>query len=242
MRIVQYHKDFLTELPQDFAWLAKSKDCAIEAMKHQTKPIYGTQAHIERTDPKEKTDGHQVLRNFFTAVDSTSERCVFCEMTKDLKSFRKTEEGRSRWITQNKHFFAILDKYPKLAGHTLVISKRHSKDVTELDKNEARSLGRILTTTAKLLKNSLGAGKVYLMTMCEHWEPEEINAKWKKGQQMPRTTEHVHFHLLPRYENMRTKETAQENLFTRPQDYGCTSEMLDLVRKTIKREMRKQEK
>jgi diadenosine tetraphosphate (Ap4A) HIT family hydrolase len=71
------------------------------------------------------------------------------------------------------------------------------------------------------------------MTMCEHWEPDESDPKWKQGLGPPITTEHLHFHLFPRYEDMRTKEIAQENMFARPQDYGCTLEMLNIVRKKV---------
>jgi diadenosine tetraphosphate (Ap4A) HIT family hydrolase len=164
-----------------------------------------------------------------------SESCIFCKMTKDLKKFKNDDEGGMRWITENKHFFVILDLHPKVTGHTLIISKRHANDITELTANESRSLGFILLKTSRLLKQSLNAGKVYVMSMCEHWEPDEINSRWKNENTMPNTTEHFHFQLLPRYEEMRTKEIAQENMFTRPQDYGYTLEMLDLVRKKIQR-------
>ena len=136
------------------------------------------------------------------------EACIFCKIAKDLEKF-KEDEGRSRWIMENKYFFVILDKHPKVTGHTLIISKRHADDITKLNDDESRSLGHILVKTSKLLQESLNAGKIYIMTMCEHWEPEEIDPKWKNGKEMPNTTEHLHFHLLPRYENMRTKEIAQ---------------------------------
>lgn len=154
-------------------------------------------------------------------------------MVKDLDKYKNEDEGRSRWIGEYKHFFVILDLYPKITGHTLIISKRHANDITELTENESRSLGPVLVETAKSLKQSLNASKIYVMTMCEHWEPDEIDPKWKKGQKLPNTSEHFHFQLLPRYEKMRTKDIAQENMFTRPQDYGCTLGMLDLVRKKI---------
>jgi len=161
------------------------------------------------------------------------ERCVFCDMVDNLEKFKKEDKGRSRWIEESEFFFIILDLHPKITGHTLVISKRHANDITELTENESRSLGHVLVKTSKLLKKSLKAGKIYAMTMCEHWEPDEINPKWKSGQKKPSTTEHFHFHLLPRYKDMKTKETAQENMFTRPHDYGCTLDMLNLVRKRI---------
>jgi len=71
------------------------------------------------------------------------------------------------------------------------------------------------------------------MSMCEFWKTKEINPNWKEGEKLPMTTEHLHFHLLPRYEKMRTKEVAQEHMFTRPQDYGCTLEMLKTLKQKI---------
>jgi diadenosine tetraphosphate (Ap4A) HIT family hydrolase len=159
--------------------------------------------------------------------------CTFCGMAKDLKKFREEKEGKNQWIGENEHFFVILDLHPKVTGHTLIISKRDANDITELTEKESRSLGEILVKMTKTLKESLKAEKVYVMTMCEHWEPNEIKPEWENGQKLPSTTEHFHFQLLPRYQEMRTKEIAQENMFTRPQDYGCTLEMLDHVRKRI---------
>lgn len=154
-------------------------------------------------------------------------------MLKDLKKFKEEQEGKNRWIGENEHFFVILDLHPKITGHTLIISKRPVNDITELSIDESRSLGEILVSTTKLLKESLKADKIYVMTMCEHWKPNEINSNWKEGQELPSTTEHFHFQLLPRYPDMRTKDIAQENMFTRPQDYGWTSDMLNLVREKI---------
>ena len=71
----QNHKDYLADFPHDFALLAKSKTCKIEAMKHVSKPIYGVQAHIERAT-KENPDGWQVLQNFISNAVDTGEASV----------------------------------------------------------------------------------------------------------------------------------------------------------------------
>jgi len=72
VRLKQSHKDYLLEIPQGFEWLAKSEHCKIETMKHQTKSIYGIQAHIERAD-EINPDGLQVLRNFLNAIGKRAE-------------------------------------------------------------------------------------------------------------------------------------------------------------------------
>jgi diadenosine tetraphosphate (Ap4A) HIT family hydrolase len=170
-----------------------------------------------------------------------SESCVFCAIAKDLPKFKEKKGekgGKNRWIGETKHFFVMLDLHPKITGHTLIISKRPANDITELTDDESRDLGQVLVDTTKLLKQSLKADKVYVMSMCEHWESKEINPEWENGQRPPNKTEHFHIQLLPRYEEMRTKETAQENMFMRPQDYGCTIQMLELVRKQIAKNIR----
>jgi GMP synthase (glutamine-hydrolysing) len=51
-------------LPEDFVRLAASEICAIEAMRHRTRPLYGVQFHPERyTD--DHPDGRAILANFF---------------------------------------------------------------------------------------------------------------------------------------------------------------------------------
>jgi GMP synthase (glutamine-hydrolysing) len=72
--LCQNHRDYVKRIPNDFICLAESKTC-IEAMKHKDRPVYGVQAHIERTDDK-NPGGLQVLQNFiFNVVDNKSESC-----------------------------------------------------------------------------------------------------------------------------------------------------------------------
>lgn len=160
--------------------------------------------------------------------------CRFCRWMTDPSQIEK-DNVKGRLLSKRGHFMVILDSYPKITGHTLVISKKHYKDITAVPDSKARSLGYTLSKTSKLLKEGLGAEKVYLMSMCEQWEPKEIKPDWKEGDEPPLHTEHLHFHLLPRYKKMRTKETAQESVFTRPPDYRCTPKMLESVRREIKR-------
>ncbi|OWT33052.1 GMP synthase [Methanobrevibacter sp. 87.7] len=56
------HKDEVKKLPENFKILASSNICDIEAMKHNTKDIYGIQFHPEvHTTPK----GDIVFQNFY---------------------------------------------------------------------------------------------------------------------------------------------------------------------------------
>lgn len=84
----QYHKDCSSGLPEGFVCLAESESCKIEAMKHQTKPIYGIQAHVERYS-KENPDGLQILKNF---IENVVERWVI-ERIVETKSLSEIKQA-----------------------------------------------------------------------------------------------------------------------------------------------------
>lgn len=182
--------------------------------------------------------------------------CCFCRWAELLYKIERKEidekklEGENKkwyqyqYLGRSKNFFAVLDRHPRLTGDTMIISREfnpiHYTDIadphliklrpTEDDFNFIRRIIEKLKT----LTEDREHGKVYMMSMCEYWEPKDINPNWKEGEEEPNTTEHLHFHLLPRHEKMRTKEVAQEHMFTRPQDYGCTLEMLEKVNEKIR--------
>ena len=56
------HKDEVTKPPKNFEVLASSSICGVEAMKHETKPIYGIQFHPE-VHHTEK--GGMIFENFY---------------------------------------------------------------------------------------------------------------------------------------------------------------------------------
>lgn len=55
------HKDEVRILPPEFRLLATSPLCEIEAMKHETKPVYGIQFHPE---VHHTTKGYLIFENF----------------------------------------------------------------------------------------------------------------------------------------------------------------------------------
>ena len=61
------HNDEVKEVPKDFVVSAFSKDCAVEGIRHKTRPIYGVQFHpeVEHTEY-----GVKMFENFLEAVRS----------------------------------------------------------------------------------------------------------------------------------------------------------------------------
>ena len=62
LKVWASHKDEVITLPEDFEILANSDKCAIEAMKHKNKEIYGIQFHPEvQHTPR----GGEIFENFY---------------------------------------------------------------------------------------------------------------------------------------------------------------------------------
>lgn len=142
-----------------------------------------------------------------------SESCFFCRLTKD-KETRDKESYRIVEWEEDEDYFAILSEKPKINGHLLVVSKHPYNDITEMnaDSNDVVSILKAVVYWSKILKECLRPEKVYVMTMCDHWESEEM----PKGQK--ETTEHLHFHLLPRYKINRSERG--ESFFARREENG----------------------
>lgn len=172
------------------------------------------------------------------------ESCRFCEWLRDWENWRMCE-GEARYIMANDDFVAVLEKFPRIDGEILIISRKpynhndkkhyndkHYEDVSDIIKftpDEQVNLCKILGETISLMKQNLKAEKVYLYIFCEHWEEHEIAYEDKK------TTEHLHFHLLPRYRGMRHKELVAEKIFNIPTKKPSDS-MLQAVKDELLRE------
>lgn len=65
------HNDEVLRIPDGFVVLAHSKDCAVQAMKHKTRPLYGVQFHPE----VEHTEHHyEIFENFIEIVTRNTSR------------------------------------------------------------------------------------------------------------------------------------------------------------------------
>jgi GMP synthase (glutamine-hydrolysing) len=63
MTVWHSHYDEVKELPKGFRRTAFDETCAIQAMQHKDRPLFGVQFHPEIFD-EEYPDGRQVLENF----------------------------------------------------------------------------------------------------------------------------------------------------------------------------------
>ena len=70
-------------------------------------------------------------------------------------------------IYEDDLFKVVLDLYPRMKGHTILVYKPHREDLSELSDDEAGRVFQMCVRIVKAIKEGLGAEKVYLNTMCD---------------------------------------------------------------------------
>ncbi|WP_352399533.1 HIT family protein [Anaerotignum sp.] len=105
--------------------------------------------------------------------------CIFCKIING--------DIPSATIYENEEFKVILDRFPANEGHVLILPKKHSADIFEIDPDLAGRLFALATKIAKQMKSVLGF--------------EHLNVMQNNGTVAGQTVFHFHLHLIPRYEN-----------------------------------------
>ena len=161
--------------------------------------------------------------------------CLFCKWAKEKKPEYQELIDENRLLNKpdNDGYLVVLDKYPKVAGHTLIISKEHYADITKINNDEFNYdiFFRGVNKWARRIKEELNkefkeekVKKIYVLSMCDHWSKKEL---LERGTTY--NTEHLHFHLIPRYDF--DKDIRGEKVLTRRASTGF-EEITD-VRKKI---------
>lgn len=111
--------------------------------------------------------------------------CVFCSII--------GHEIPSATIYEDEKVIAILDIAPSAKGHTVLIPKKHSKDIFELPEEDAAHIFTVAKKIAGVLKEEL--------------QCDGINILQNNGKAAGQTVFHLHVHIIPRYENDTIKLT-----------------------------------
>lgn len=101
--------------------------------------------------------------------------CVFCELQ---------EENDRPILVCTRSFFAVNDRYPVNAGHTLIIPFRHVSRLRDLTVEEFGELRDILETVQDELAVQNAEG---------------FNIGVNEGEVAGQTVPHLHIHVIPRY-------------------------------------------
>ena len=104
--------------------------------------------------------------------------CIFCKIA--------AHEIPSKIVYEDDKFIAFLDLSQTTKGHTLVVPKRHSKCIFDLNDEDAKEIMLVVKKVANKLKASLN--------------PIGLNVV-NNNEKPLQSVDHFHIHLIPRYEN-----------------------------------------
>ena len=103
-----------------------------------------------------------------------------CPTCRGIAAGESTSDDDGSLIFQDDRSFALLERYPRGLGHTIVIAKQHVADITELPEDLGCHLMKVMVRLARALREVTGCDKVYQVTMCSG------------------PLSHLHFQLIPR--------------------------------------------
>ncbi|MBO4314231.1 MAG: HIT family protein [Desulfovibrio sp.] len=122
--------------------------------------------------------------------------CIFCAIVSGAIPSSKVFESDT--------VYAFLDLNPVHKGHTLIIPKKHFKDVTELDTALGRDIFDAMQRVARAVMEATGA--------------RGFNVLQNNGRIAGQMVDHLHWHIIPRF--------ADDGLDMWPQGkYGSMDEM-----------------
>ena len=102
--------------------------------------------------------------------------CLFCKII--------SGEIPSTKIYEDENTFAFLDINPTNIGHTLVVPKKHSRNIFDIEKKDLEAIYNTSQKIAKAIKNSLNSDGVNIIS----------NNEPAAGQLIF----HTHIHIVPR--------------------------------------------
>lgn len=90
-------------------------------------------------------------------------------------------------LFEDEHTLAFLDIMPQADGHTLVIPKQPAETLFELSEAATLACMRVVHRLAPVLYKAMDSAGIQIMQA--------------NGAAAGQTVPHVHFHIIPRYEN-----------------------------------------
>ena len=105
--------------------------------------------------------------------------CIFCSIVKgDIPSYK---------VYEDDEFLAFLDISQAEIGHTLVVPKKHFDNLLEMDDETAKKMIVLVKKLANKVKSTTNASGINILN--------------NNGLAAGQSVNHIHFHIIPRYEN-----------------------------------------
>ena len=105
--------------------------------------------------------------------------CIFCKIINgEIPSFK---------VYETEDLVAFLDISQATKGHTLIVPKKHVENLLTLDNETLQKISVAQKEVANLLSKKLGTNNFNFVNNC--------------GSVAGQSVMHVHFHVIPRYED-----------------------------------------
>jgi histidine triad (HIT) family protein len=105
------------------------------------------------------------------------EKCIFCEIA--------AHRAPADIIFEDSLTVAFMDIHPASNGHSLVIPKRHFRNIFDIDDSNLESVMRMTRRVALATRNALGCDGMNIMLSNEKAGFQDVF--------------HIHFHVIPRW-------------------------------------------
>lgn len=105
--------------------------------------------------------------------------CIFCKIVKGTAPSHK--------VFENEHTMAFLDIFPMAVGHSLVIPKKHYKNMQDVSPQDLVEVIKTVQVVGKALTKAL--------------EAPAFNVHQSNNKEAGQVVFHLHFHVVPRFEN-----------------------------------------
>lgn len=105
--------------------------------------------------------------------------CIFCKIIKqELPCFK---------VYEDELVLAFLNLYPATDGHTLIIPKKHYKNIFDINNND--------------LKRIIEVAQIISLKMKKELQVDGVNLFQSNGEIAEQEIMHFHLHLIPRRED-----------------------------------------
>jgi histidine triad (HIT) family protein len=108
----------------------------------------------------------------------TDPACIFCKIV--------AHELPATIVDEDERTVAFMDINPATRGHTLVVPRRHARDLLSIDPEDLCATAAAAQRLAGRMSERLGAAGVNVLNSCGA-------AAWQ-------TVFHFHLHVIPRYD------------------------------------------
>lgn len=133
-----------------------------------------------------------------------TEGCVFCKCSIRCDDYV---------IYEGKTCFVMMNRYPYVSGHLMIIPLRHIGKIEDLTGDEKSEIFALLDTTVRVLKEAMSPGGFNI----------GMNIGKAAGAGIE---EHIHVHVIPRWEGDTNFMSVVNNIRVIPEDMQTTANKL----------------